>query len=189
MKLSANFAVLLASISVTIASPIYDATVVNKDSAPLLSSASAADHEIPNNYIVVFKKDVGDEVASAHHSWVADIHEASVASLRKRSQVPLMEHSNNVDVLDVDSLTGLKHTYNISGGLTGYSGAFDDSVLEEIRKHPAVSSHLLSPHCPGYPGACLAGVSYVQPERVHVIASLSAGSPPHIYNPANVLYL
>jgi cerevisin len=140
MKLSANFVVLLASISVSIASPIFDTTVVNKDSAPLLSSASAADHEIPNNYIVVFKKEVGGEVASAHHSWVTDIHEASVASLRKRSQIPLMEHSSNSEVpLDVDSLTGLKHTYNSSGGLTGYSGSFDDSVLEEIRKHPAVA--------------------------------------------------
>lgn len=149
MKLSANFAVLLASISVTIASPIFDTTVVNKDSAPLLSSASAADHEIPNNYIVVFKKDVGDEVASAHHNWVTDIHEASVASLRKRSQIPLMGHSSSSEALplDVDSLTGLKHTYNISGGLTGYSGSFDDSVLEEIRKHPAVSFSIL-PYSP-----------------------------------------
>lgn len=164
MKLTANFAVLLASISVTIASPIFDTTVVNKDSAPLLSSASAADHEIPNNYIVVFKKDVGDDAASAHHSWVTDIHETSVASLRKRSQIPLMEHASNGDEafpLDVDSLTGLKHKYNISGGLTGYSGSFDDSVLEEIRKHPAVSSHLcFSPSPPVTPELILQRVCH-----------------------------
>lgn len=153
MKLSANFAVLLASISVTIASPIFDTTVINKDSAPLLSSASAAEHEISNNYIVVFKKNVGDEVASAHHSWVTDIHEASLSSLRKRSQIPLMKHGDADEAfpLDVDSLTGLKHTYKIPGGFTGYSGSFDDSVLEEIRKHAAVSSHPCSASSPPLP--------------------------------------
>lgn len=164
MKLSANFAVLLASISVTIASPIYDTTIVNKESAPLLSSTSAAEHEISNNYIVVFKKNVGDEVALAHHSWVTGIHEASISSLRKRSQIPLMKHHGDSDEdfpLDVDSLTGLKHTYKIPGGFTGYSGSFDDSVLEEIRKHSAVSLH----PCPPLPRAYLAtGVSCAHPE-------------------------
>lgn len=179
MKLSANFAVLLASISVTIASPIFDTSVVNKDSAPLLSSTSAAEHQISNNYIVVFKKNVGDEVASAHHSWVTNIHEASISSLRKRSQIPLMKHHGNpneASPLDVDSLTGLKHTYKIPGGFTGYSGSFDDSVLEEIRKHSAVSSH---PCSASSPGAYLAtGVSCAIRERLHVIALLSARSAP-----------
>jgi len=36
-------------------------------------------------------------------------------------------------------LVGLKHTYNIPGGLSGYSGAFDDATLNEIRKHPDVA--------------------------------------------------
>lgn len=148
MKLSANFAVLLASISVTIASPIFDTTIINEESAPLLSSTSAIEHEIANNYIVVFKKNVDDEVAFAHHSWVTGIHEASISSLRKRSQIPLIKHhgnANEASPIDVDSLTGLKHTYKIPGGFTGYSGSFDDSVLEEIRKHSAVSPHPCPP--------------------------------------------
>jgi cerevisin len=152
MHLSAKFVLLLASISVSIASPIYDGTIIDKESAPLLSSISTAEHEIPNNYIVVFKKYVNDVSATEHHNWVADIHESSLASLRKRSQVPLVRTGDDESIfnLDVDSLTGLKHIYNIAGGLLGYSGAFDHTVIDEIRKHPDVS-----PIWPCFAGAYL----------------------------------
>jgi len=140
MHLSAKFALLLASISVSIASPIHDATLGKP--APLVTPISALEHEIPNNYIVVFKKHVDGASATGHHSWVTDLHETSISSLRKRSQIPLIrgesDSSSSVDV-DIDSLTGLKHTYNISGGLLGYSGAFDESVMEQIRNHPDVA--------------------------------------------------
>lgn len=140
MHLSAKFALLLASISVSIASPIHDAALGKP--APLVTPISAYEHEIPNNYIVVFKKHVDGASATGHHSWVTDLHETSISSLRKRSQIPLIrgesDSSSSVDV-DIDSLTGLKHTYNISGGLLGYSGAFDESVMEQIRNHPDVS--------------------------------------------------
>lgn len=137
VALSAQFLALLASISVTIASPIFDTTVVDKQSAPLLSSTTSAEHAIPNNYIVVFKQHVDGSAATEHHSWVANIHSAKVAELRKRSQIPILQSGGVVD--DVEALTGLKHTYNISDGLTGYSGAFDETVIDEIRKHPDVS--------------------------------------------------
>ncbi|RPB05278.1 subtilisin-like protein, partial [Choiromyces venosus 120613-1] len=137
MHLSAKFALLLASISVSIASPIYDAT---GKPAPLVTSLSAQEHEIPNNYIVVFKKHVDGMSATGHHSWVADLHETSISSLRKRSQVPLIRgEGDSSSSVDVDTLTGLKHTYNISGSLLGYSGAFDESVVERIRNHPDVA--------------------------------------------------
>lgn len=137
LALSAQFVALLASVSVSIASPIFDTTNIDKHSAPLLSSTSSAEHAIPNNYIVVFKKNVEGAQVSEHQSWVADIHNEKVTELRKRSQVPLLQETGVVD--DVEALTGLKHTYNIEGGLTGYSGAFDQSVIDEIRKHPDVS--------------------------------------------------
>lgn len=35
---------------------------------------------------------------------------------------------------------GLKHTYNIAGSLLGYAGHFDDETIEQIRRHPDVSS-------------------------------------------------
>lgn len=146
MKLSSQFAALLASISisVSIASPIFDSAVVDKSSAPLLSSTSAAENEIPNNYIVVFKKHVDDSAASEHQSWVTSIHKSSISELKKRSQAPLLQVSDEASAsdwfdTDLEMLNGLKHSYNISGLLSGYSGSFDDSVLDAIRKHPDVS--------------------------------------------------
>lgn len=84
--------------------------------------------------MVVFKKHVKHEDALNHHAWVQDLHLSSQdvnTELKKRSQTPLLN-----DAFDV--FEGLKHTYNIAGQLLGYSGHFDDSVIEEIRKHPDV---------------------------------------------------
>jgi len=146
IALSAPFLALLSTITVTIASPIFDTTVVDKNAAPLLSSTSSAEHEIPNNYIVVFKKHVDSKKASEHHSWVADIHKSSSRELKKRSQAPLVEETHGNSWFDnVEALVGLKHTYDIPGGLQGYSGAFDDVVLNEIRRNPDVSTSLELP--------------------------------------------
>jgi cerevisin len=68
--------------------------------------------------------------------------------LRKRSQFPMT----------TEAFEGLKHTYDIVGGLVGYSGHFDDETLEQIRRHPDVST-LLSPpsqHLPERRNAALA---------------------------------
>jgi cerevisin len=146
ITLSAPFLALLSTITVTIASPIFDTTVVDKDAAPLLSSTTSAQHEIPNNYIVVFKKEVDNTKASEHHSWVADIHKSQSRELRKRSQAPLGGAAKESSWFDqIEALVGLKHTYNIPGGLAGYSGAFDDATLSEIRKHPDVRIPLFPP--------------------------------------------
>jgi len=134
VALTAPFLALLSSITVSIASPIVDATIVDGQAAPLLSSTTAT--EVPNNYIVVFKKNVDGAAAQAHQSWVQEAHGASIAALRKRSQIPLGPGEQAVDPED---LTGVKHVYNISDNLTGYSGAFDSSVIDAIRKHPDVA--------------------------------------------------
>ena len=113
------------------ASPVFTDTSIHHDAAPLLSSTTA--EEIPNSYVVVFKDHVTHSSACNHHSWVQDLHtktEESRIELRKRSQIPLVD----------DIFGGLKHTYNIAGGLLGYSGHFDDAVIEEIRRHPDVST-------------------------------------------------
>lgn len=137
VALSAQFLALLSTISVTIATPVFDATVIDKDAAPLLSSTSSAEHEIPNNYIVVFKKDVDSNKATDHHNWVTSMHRSTVSELRKRSQVPLASSSGWFD--DIEAMAGLKHTYDIGGIMKGYSGAFDATVLSHIRKHPDVA--------------------------------------------------
>ena len=111
--------------------PTFNTDTIHQDSAPLISSTNSV--EVPDSYIVVFKKHVSDKAASDHHSWVQDIHAAGEIErmeLRKRSQFPI----------STDIFEGLKHTYKIGAGFLGYSGHFDDSVIEKVRKHPDVSS-------------------------------------------------
>ncbi|KAK8155210.1 peptidase S8/S53 domain-containing protein [Phyllosticta citrichinensis] len=111
------------------ASPVFNTGSIHNDAAPVISSVNA--QEVPDSYIVVFKKHVKHADTSAHHAWVRDIHSASVNSkteLRKRSQFPIAN----------DLFEGLKHTYNVAGGLLGYSGHFDEEVIEQIRRHPDV---------------------------------------------------
>jgi cerevisin len=113
------------------ASPMMQVGTIHKDAAPILSSTQSK--EVPNSYMVVFKKHVKESHAKEHHSWVQSIHtksETERMELRKRSQFPV-----TTDVFD-----GLKHTYNIIGGMVGYSGHFDDETIEAIRRHPDVST-------------------------------------------------
>lgn len=123
----AQFLPLLAA-----ASPVLIDTI-HRESAPILSAENAK--VVPDSYIVVFKDGVSHETASAHHEWVQDLH-SSRMELRKRSQFPFLD----------TVFEGLKHTYHIPGSLLGYSGHFDEDVIEEVRRHPDVSCHR-SLHC------------------------------------------
>jgi hypothetical protein len=115
-------------VPLAVASPFSIGTI-HKDVAPLLSSSNA--EEVPNSYIVVFKKHVTHEAANKHHSWVQDLHyttQNTKTELRKRDQFPFQD----------TVFEGLRHTYNIAGNLLGYSGHFDDDVIEQVRRHPDV---------------------------------------------------
>lgn len=108
--------------------PLLDTDTIHNGAAPLLSSLDSK--EIPNSYIIVFKKEVSAASAFAHHSWVQDQHEEienTKRELQKRDQKPLAIFG------------GLKHTFDIAGALFGYSGHFDEDVIERIRHHPDVS--------------------------------------------------
>ena len=124
MKGLASLAVV--ALPLVAASPVIIDTIHN-DAAPVLSSSNSK--VIPDSYIVVFKKHVTHETAAAHHTWVQDVHLESMKKLKKRSQFPM-----------TDSIfEGLKHTWNIAGGLLGYSGHFGEDVLEILRRSPDVS--------------------------------------------------
>lgn len=114
-------------------SPVLVDTIHN-EAAPVISSINGQD--IPNSYMVIFKKHVTERGAQDHHLWVQDIHANSVSDkleLRKRSLLPFQE----------SVFEGLKHTYHIPGRLLGYSGHFDEDVIEKVRRHPDVS-HAIS---------------------------------------------
>ncbi|KAH7115899.1 peptidase S8/S53 domain-containing protein [Dendryphion nanum] len=111
------------------ASPTFKVGTIHNEAAPVLSSTHA--EEVPDSYMVVFKKHVKHNDAKNHHAWIQSVHTKSNGErmeLRKRSQLPLQ-----TEIFD-----GLKHTYNIVGGMMGYSGHFDEETLEQIRRHPDV---------------------------------------------------
>ena len=110
-----KYSLIAALPALAAASPTFQAETIHKGSAPVLSSTSAK--EVPNSYMVVFKKHVKD--ASKHHDWVQSVHS---------SQFPV-----TTEVFD-----GLKHVYEMAG-MKGYSGHFDDETIEAIRNHPDVS--------------------------------------------------
>jgi hypothetical protein len=108
----------------------FSVGTIHNEAAPLLSSSNAK--EVPNSYLVVFKKHVTHEAANVHHNWVQDLHyttQNTKTELRKRGQFPIQD----------TVYEGLRHTYNIAGNLLGYSGHFDDDVIEQVRRHPDVS--------------------------------------------------
>jgi cerevisin len=116
--------------------PTLSTETIHEGVAPLLSTSNA--ETVPDSYIVVFKKHVTPDSADDHHGWVKNIHFESQnarTELRKRSQFPMIAD---------DIFEGLKHTYNIAGDFLGYSGHFDDSVIEQVRRHPDVSSSQFS---------------------------------------------
>jgi cerevisin len=117
------------------ASPVLQVGTIHNDAAPVISSTQA--EEVPNSYMVVFKKHVKHTDAQEHHSWVQRIH--------SKNEEQRMELRKREFPLTADVFSGLKHTYNIVGGLTGYSGHFDDETIEQIRRHPDVSSFLPNP--------------------------------------------
>jgi cerevisin len=120
------------------ASPVVVDSIHN-GVAPVLSASNV--EEVPDSYIIVFKNHVDDASAAAHHSWVQDLHVQSGngrTELRKRSQFPWRN----------DIFGGLKHTFNVAGTLLGYSGHFDEEVIEQIRRHPDVSDGLITETIP-----------------------------------------
>lgn len=112
-----------------VASPVSVGSIHN-EAAPLLSSMTS--QEIPDSYIVVFKKHVDESSASAHQSWLQEVHTAHTGrmELKKRSLFGF----------DFEAFTGLKHTFQIDGSLIGYAGHFHEDVIEQIRRHPDVSN-------------------------------------------------
>ena len=117
-------------------SPVLVDTIHN-DAAPIVSSSNAK--EIPDSYMIIFKQHVTERDASAHHSWIQDTHsshEGRKLELRKRSQTPMSDDT---------IFEGLRHTYNIPGGMLGYAGHFDEGVIELVRMHPDVSPSHTTP--------------------------------------------
>jgi hypothetical protein len=84
---------------------------------------------VPNEYIVVFKQHVPNEVCQDHCQWVQSAHTKSLAARGDSDEGP--------------DVKGLGELFNFPT-LTGYVGSFDESLKDEIEGKDEVSTLHLS---------------------------------------------
>ncbi len=120
------------------AAPAFNTETIHGDAAPILSSSNA--EEVPGAYIIKFKDHVTEKSAADHHTWVSSIHDAWVKTFPEDKSERVLElRKRGVGLsLSDEVFRGLKHTYKIGNGFLGYAGHFDDSVIEQVRRHPDV---------------------------------------------------
>ena len=95
--------------------------------APIVTSDNS--ETVPDSYMIVFQKDVSHDDALIHHNFVQDLHiQVEKTKAKKRDLAQFV----------TSAFGGLKHTYHIPGRLLGYSGHFDEEVIEAVRRHPQV---------------------------------------------------
>lgn len=92
------------------------ATFAVVNAAEILSVSNQKD-VIPNNFIIMMKKDISSDAFDAHKEWVSSIH---------------LENSTRMDA-GFDGTA--KHTYSL---MKGYSGQFDEHAIQEIAGHDDV---------------------------------------------------
>jgi hypothetical protein len=87
----------------------------------------------PKTYIVIVRDHLSSEIRDSHHRWLEQTisrYNVRGGSEQSRAQIPFE--------LKDSQISGLKHTYNINEQLVGYSGHFDDGLIEEIRRNTDV---------------------------------------------------
>ncbi|KAL1887873.1 proteinase B [Sporothrix stenoceras] len=128
----------LSLVAVASAAPAFNTETIHGDAAPILSSANA--EEVPGAYIIKFKDHVDEKAAEDHHSWVKNIHDTWVKTFPENKDERILELRKRGFGLSLadEVFKGLKHTYKIGSGFVGYAGHFDDSVIEQVRRHPDV---------------------------------------------------
>ena len=101
--------------------------------APIHTSANAKTLE--NQYIVVFHPHTEDGAIAQHHSFLqTTLLAAPLVGPSGSTQQPLGWHNPLNDLFGM-----VKHTYNITNKLKGYSGTFSSAAIDLLRKDPNVA--------------------------------------------------
>lgn len=103
--------------------------------APIHTSSNAK--TIENQYIVVFHPHADDSAIATHHTFLQTTLLAqppSLGQLGSGSQQPLGWHNPLNDLFGM-----VKHTYNITNKLKGYSGTFSNAAIDILRRDPNVA--------------------------------------------------
>jgi cerevisin len=101
--------------------------------APIHTSSNAKTLE--NQYIVVFHPHADDSAIALHHGFLQTTLLAQPPIDRSDSSQRHFGWHNPLS----DIFGTLKHTYNITNKLKGYSGTFSDRAIEVLRKDPMVA--------------------------------------------------
>jgi cerevisin len=102
----------------------------NNNIAPLYISPDA--EAIANSYIVVLKDNLKSHEIKEHATWISSLTAKSNEKFRMSDW--LNPHT---------AAAGIEHVYD-TPNLKGYSGKFDDQVLEAIRQSDDVSQFLVA---------------------------------------------
>lgn len=100
--------------------------------APLLSAKEGLRDVIPHKYIVVFKEGTPKDYVQFHSQWVSEAHAQAVGSAQKND--PYF-----AAIEAVESEGGITDSFDVADLLTGYTGYFMDSMIDLIRRDPAVA--------------------------------------------------
>lgn len=103
--------------------------------APIHASRNAK--TIENQYIVVFHPHAADDAIAAHHTFLQTTLLAQPPRPERDGpspQQPLGWHNPLNDLFGM-----VKHTYNITNKLKGYSGMFSPTAIDVLRKDPNVA--------------------------------------------------
>jgi len=106
----------------------------NAYEAPIHTSSNAK--TIENQYIVVFHPHAADNAIAAHHTFLQTMLLAQPPRPERdgSTQQPLGWHN------PLNNLFGMvKHTYNITNKLKGYSGMFTPTAIDMLRRDPNVA--------------------------------------------------
>lgn len=77
---------------------------------------------IPGKYIVTFKQGLADAKIESHAAWATELHRRCL---------------DGRSTADGDLPVGIERTYKINQ-FAGYAGSFDETTIEEIRRHADV---------------------------------------------------
>lgn len=105
--------------------------VAPEEAAPLVSVEGLRD-VIPHKYIVVFKEGVSKDYADFHSKWVEEIHAQEVGKADKSNSFFSAAKVEKAE-------GGITNTFDVANLLSGYTGFFLDSVVDLIRRDPAVA--------------------------------------------------
>jgi cerevisin len=103
--------------------------------APIHTSANAK--TIENQYIVIFHPHAEDDAIARHHSFLQTTllaAQPSIESQERSGQTSFGWHNPIHDLFGM-----VKHTYNITNKLKGYSGTFSTAAIDLLRKDPNVA--------------------------------------------------